>query len=726
MKTKREFGIRKYLGVERKSEIFRPKDGHFVQGKQIALRVLLKMEKRNKNCIKPNQESKPISMERSKSYKIGRFRIVSQLGKGGQGTVYLATDPHLQRQVAIKVLHGRSANAKTEQKNLLQEARTVSNLNHPNIIPIFEAGEHQGIPYLVFEYVDGISLMALMKKKEPLSVSRAISLMSQILNGVGYAHQTGFVHRDLKPGNVLLSKGGIPRVMDFGLSEMIGSDTLKGQVLAGTQRYMSPEHFSQTPIGAASDVFALGLILFEMLTRTPAFTGENQFNAIYKIIHEPTVAPSLLNPKVDGGLDSIVLKAVQKEPDARFPDANSMKKALDEYIDLKKRGLQAQSGGEDTHSTVDFLLRRIRYKKDFPAISKCIMEINRMTSSNSKASAKQLANVILTDYSLTNKLLKLVNSAFYGQAGGSVTSIYKAVVILGFEQIRLAASTLMLFTHLQGKSATKELRDAMIRSFMSGIIARDLTTRAKLRKTELAFICSMFHDLGKNLTIYYFQEEYAAIKEVMAKKGNDIQSAARSVLGISLDELGVGVARVWKFPENIVYSMRGLPAGPVEKPDSLLDNIRHFSVFANELSGLAGSGLSENQGKPLSRLVKRFEPSFSISEQEVLTLLQSEISMVRKYVAILNVDPEQSPFIQNLLKFIGTDDGSNEAKAPESHSPQTTASTKVKDSPTKRGVSKVKGSDHTKKLDGLSNQGPVAPRAGMWQGFLKLLRTLGF
>ncbi len=672
------------------------------------------------------QKSQFFPMERSKSYKMGRFIINGKLGKGGQGIVYLATDPTLQRQVAIKALHVESAKRKELQKNLLQEARNVSKLIHPNIIPIFDAGEHEGTPYLVFEYVDGISFKVLIEKKDPLPVSRAVTLMHQILEGVGYAHQKGIIHLDLKPGNILLSKSGVPRVMDFGLSELMGSDSGTGQKIRGTRRYMSPEHFSKVPVGPGSDVFALGLIFFEMLTRTPAFTGANQYNAIYKIIHEPTVAPSLLNPEVDTGLDSIVLKAVQKQPDARFPDANSMMEALDDYIEVKERGLTVQSGDKDTHSTVDFLLRRIQRKKDFPAFSKCVMDINKMTSSGSKASAKQLSNVILTDYSLTNKLLKLVNSSFYGQFGGRVTSIYKAVVILGFEQIRLAASTLMLFTHMQSESATTELRDSMIRSFMSGIIARDLTSRAKIRKTEFAFICSMFHDLGKNLAIYYFPEEYAEIKNEMATNGRDIQSAAASVLGISLDELGVGVARAWKFPENIVYSMRGLPDGPVEEPDSILDNLRHFSVFANELCELAGSGLPENQGKPLSRLVQRFEQSFSISKKEVLTLLHSEINMVQKYASILDVDPEKSPFIQNLLKFLEVDEGSNVAKATESQSPRASESGKVKDSPTKQGAPKVKVSDRKKAINRRSPPNTVALPKRIWQGFLNFSHKLGF
>jgi hypothetical protein len=267
----------------------------------------------------------------------------------------------------------------------------------------------------------------------------------------------------------------------------------------------------------------------------------------------------------------------------------------------------------------------------------------------------------------------------------------------------------------------------MIRSFMSGIIARDLTKRAKLGRTELAFICSMFHDLGINLTVYYFPEEYEEIKKLIAQNGNDIQGAARSVLGISFDELGVGVARAWKFPENIVYSMRGMPSGPVEKPDSVLDNLRHFAGFANELCGLAGNGLSENQGNPLSQLVERFEPSFSITEQEVLTLLHSEIDMVKKYAAILNVAPDQSPFLQSLLKFIETDDSPKEAETSENPPSQAKAAPKDEESPIKHIKDDIKETDQKKKMDELTNETPVVVRPiGLWERFLKFLGRLGF
>ena len=197
-------------------------------------------------------------MESTHSKKISRFEIISMLGKGAQGTVYLAKDPYLERQVAIKALKVKPGKAIHE--NLLEEARNVSQLNHPNIIPLFEAGEKKGIPFLVFEFVSGVLLKSIIDQKTALTVSHTVSLMRQILHGVGYAHGKGIIHLDLKPENIMISKNGVPRVMDFGRSMIIGSEKGNSQNLRGTLQYMSPEHFSEKPLGPYTDVFALGLI----------------------------------------------------------------------------------------------------------------------------------------------------------------------------------------------------------------------------------------------------------------------------------------------------------------------------------------------------------------------------------------------------------------------------------------------------------------------------------
>ncbi|MFZ7111432.1 MAG: protein kinase domain-containing protein [Desulfatiglandales bacterium] len=589
-------------------------------------------------------------MKKGVSYRIGRFQIIRRIGKGAQGAVFLAKDAYLQRYVAIKALHAGSADQNSLQKSLLQEAGIVGKLKHPNIVPIFEAGESKGIPYLVFEYVHGVSLERLLRKG-PLPIPQILKLIQQILRGVACAHRNGVVHRDIKPSNILISKGGVARITDFGISQKLGMNVQNGNVVWGSLPYMAPENFSERPLNPSSDVFSIGLIFYEMLTGRKAVDAENDFAMIYKILYEPSVAPSLMNKDVDKGIDGIALRALQKEQRARYPDAMAMEKDIEAYLGMKKGVMKAPAGKKQTHSTVEFLLRRMRHKTDFPAFSASITEINEKTSLESKSSVSELAHIILKDYALTNKLLKLANSAFYRQAKGGVSGIKQAVILLGYEQIRLAASSLVLFSHIGQGSASTEIRDEMIKSFMSGMIARDVAAREGIKDLEAGFICSMLHNLGKNLTIFYFPEEYAEIKAQVVKDGMDMQRAALNVLGISLDELGVSVAREWKFPEGIVYSMRSLPGGIVERPDSSLDKIRHFSIFANALCEIAGAYRPEQCEGLLDQLVQRFEPSFSLSHAAVLRLLDSAVRKIQRYASILDIDPVESPFIQGVLRF---------------------------------------------------------------------------
>ncbi|MBW1979974.1 MAG: HDOD domain-containing protein [Deltaproteobacteria bacterium] len=590
-------------------------------------------------------------MENQQLDKIGRFKVLSKLGKGSQGTVYLALDPYLERKVAIKTLNARSPAGGDRRTQLLQEARIVSKLQHPNIIPIFEVGAHKDLPYLVFEYIDGTSLKELIRAQDQFPIPGAVGLMTQIVDGLAYAHQRGIIHRDLSPANVLIGSNGVPRIMDFGISKMLNGSAETAADLRGTLRYMSPEHFANKPITPASDVFALGLIFYELLVGTAAVDGDNDFSVMYKIVNEPIVPPTSLNPKVDPELERIILKALEKDASSRYADAQEMKTALELYQSKQPAASIKGPGGTGTHSTVEFLLRRMRQKSDFPALSNYIVQVNDMTSSSSAASAKQLAQVILNDYSLTNKLLKLVNSAYYGQFTGGVTSISQAVVLLGFEQVRLAATSLILFTHLHGKSTSSRLGDPLIRSFTSAIIARDLAMMLGIQEREEAFICALFHDLGKNLAAYYFSDEYIEIEELVLKRGFDEQAASRLILGISYDELGVNVAKEWKFPERIVYSMRSLPEGKVEKPSSTLDLLRHFSALANQLSAAAATTAPKKKLQTLEEIACRFQPSLTTTPAELATLLEGAVDKLLNYSEFLGINTKKSSFIQRLIQW---------------------------------------------------------------------------
>jgi len=580
---------------------------------------------------------------------IERFEVQKVLGKGSQGVVYLARDPRLERQVAIKTIRVSSSNLKKQQARLMREARMVSRLQHPNIIPLFEAGEDKGLLFLVFEFVDGVSLGDRIKREGPLGVRQAIDMMIQILSGIQHAHDQGIVHRDLSPSNILIDANGLPRIMDFGISLMAGLEESMQKDVSGTPCYMSPEHFSKDPVTFQSDIFSLGLIFYEMVLGHPAVQADNYVAVMYKIAGEPLPPPSGENRDIDHRLDEIFLRSVEKKPEVRYASASKMRDALKAYLSSDEGEPESEGSGTAGHSTLDFLLRRIRHKGDFPSFSRNVMEINKKASVSraNMASASELANVILNDYSLTNKLLRLVNSAFYGQFAGTITTVSRAVVILGFEQVRTVASALLVFEHLQSSTHSEELKEEALQSFVSGMVAKDLADRLGFEKSEEAFICSMVHHLGRHLVLCYFPEEHEQIESRMASKGVSEAVAVRSVLGLSYEELGMGVARTWSFPDRIVQSMRPLPAGKPGTPKTDVEMLQNLSGFANDLIEAAIASNGEGN-KRVEDVLARFEGHFPMTDKQLGRLLSKVRERVAQFSDILNVNLEQSRLMRRL------------------------------------------------------------------------------
>ena len=217
--------------------------------------------------------------------------------------------------------------------------------------------------------------------------------------------------------------------------------------------------------------------------------------------------------------------------------------------------------------TLDFLLRRMRHKSDFPALSATIGAINRASASEDE-SANTLTKHILKDFALTSKLLKMVNSAYFGAFGGTISTVSKAVVIMGFDRIRNAAITLMLFEHLQNKAQAARLKEDLVASYFSGVLARQLVAKTGIRNLEEAFICATFHNLGRLLTSFYFPEEDRQIQRLIRQKGVDEMQASIQVLGVSFEELGIGVAKVWNFPPRLIQSMRHIDEDEVVRADT--------------------------------------------------------------------------------------------------------------------------------------------------------------
>jgi len=580
---------------------------------------------------------------------IGRFKILRVLGEGAQSVVYLAEDPHLQREVAIKTVHlaGGEDHLKRTQA-LIDEARTVSKLQHPNIVPIFEAGEHEGNPYLVFEYVQGSDLSHLIKREGALPSQRAVELAIQILDAVAYAHQNNIIHRDLKPSNILLNAEGVPRVMDFGIatriSEQAGAE--KELMLFGTPSYMAPEYITNKEIGPKLDIFASGMILHQMLTGKPAVQGSDPRDTLRLIVTEPIAPPSARNTHVDEKLDDIVLKALAKDPANRYGSAQEMKAALQAYLNPETDPIASDTN----QGTLDFLLRRMRHKSDFPALAESISAINRIASSEME-SVTQLSNAILKDVALTSKLLKVVNAAYYTQCGGgAISTVSRAVVILGFDAVRNLALTLMLFDHLQNKEHAALLKDEFVRSLYSGIIAKGLANKVGVRNSEEGFICALFHNLGKMLSMFYLMEEVEEVNKVAQQKKMSEENASIAVLGMSYQDIGIGVSKAWNFPEQIPHSMRSLPGDKVKKPATDSDRLNTLAAFSHEICRMATQEDSGEKTKELLRLTQRFGSAMDISGKTILDTAESAALDFAKFVSTLQLDLRQSKLGKQLIK----------------------------------------------------------------------------
>lgn len=578
---------------------------------------------------------------------IGRFEVIKELGRGAQGVVYLARDPRLDRQVAIKTLRVSSA---AQNDSLLREAKTVSNLQHPNIIPLYDLGSHEGAPYLVYAYIAGETLAQLLKRSGALTMANAARIVADVLDALASAHGQGIMHLDIKPANVMISSAGQHLVMDFGIARSISQQPDASGGITGTPQYMAPETISSQGAEFRSDLFSVGIMLYEMVTGTPVIDSNNVFQILNRNAHEKAEAPSSRNVKVDEKLEWIILKAIAKKPEERFPSALAMRQALLTYLD-SSRGSEIDAPDADFSSTLRFLLRRMRSKSDFPALSGIIHEINKIVSSESEGSSK-LAQAILQDFSLTNKLLKLVNTVSYSQFGGQINTISKAVSILGFESVRNIAMSLILMDFLQNKSQAQEMKDDVISSFFSGVVAVQLSEGASAQEVEETMICAMFLNLGRMIAKFYFFEESEEIIRLMEDKGIDEDAAALKVLGVSYNELGIGIAKTWNFPDRLITGIQKIKGGKVAMPGSDIGRISVTVNMANELCSIATVNDPKGKKEALKKIRERYSGVVDASEEMLSSALEKGLQDLSLRSNVLGIDTSKSVSLKNLRGWL--------------------------------------------------------------------------
>ncbi|EPD83587.1 hypothetical protein HMPREF1529_02969 [Microbacterium sp. oral taxon 186 str. F0373] len=260
----------------------------------------------------------------------GRYRVRARIARGGMATVYVATDLRLERRVALKVMHSHLSDDTVFQSRFIQEARAAARLADPHVVNVFDQGQDGEMAYLVMEYLPGITMRELLREQKRLSIPQTITIMDAVLSGLAAAHRAGIVHRDVKPENVLLAEDGRIKIGDFGLARATSANTATGQMLLGTIAYLAPELVTRGTADARSDIYALGIMLYEMLVGEQPYKGEQPMQIAYQHATDSVPRPSARNPGIPEQFDELVMWATERNPDDRPVDARAMLERLRE------------------------------------------------------------------------------------------------------------------------------------------------------------------------------------------------------------------------------------------------------------------------------------------------------------------------------------------------------------------------------------------------------------
>ena len=331
--------------------------------------------------------------------KIGKYDVIDVIGRGGMGIVYKAVDPFLERLVAIKMMSGAYSDKPELLKRFFREAQSTGSLQHPNIVTVFQLGDHDGSPYLVMEFLEGESLDSIISSRRELTLLEKINLIVEVCHGLEHAHHRGIVHRDIKPANIMVSKEGAVKIVDFGIAHMAAENVTKTGQIMGSVSYMAPEQVNGKPVDARTDIFSTGVLLYQLVTYSHPFEGESTAATLLKIIHE--APPPLKNfvSEYPPDLDTIISKALAKNRDERYHSAEDL--ALDlvqlqarlkqELVAKHLRQVSVLLEEAELHKAKDQLLQVLKIDRQNTEASLLLREVqHRIQEEQIKAQVHQL------------------------------------------------------------------------------------------------------------------------------------------------------------------------------------------------------------------------------------------------------------------------------------------------------------------------------------------------
>lgn len=590
--------------------------------------------------------------------KLGNYEITEKLAQGGMGIIYQARHTTLNRFVAIKFLASHLSEEKEYVERFHREARATALLNHPNITTVYDAGVSDDVYYLVLEYVKGKDLGTFIRESTDLmEEARCIKLMHQAASALSYAHKEGIIHQDIKPQNLLLTAEDQIKICDLGLATFIHekSDSLLGEgEVIGTPYYLSPEQVRDPKnLDARTDIYSLGATFYHLLTGHPPFTGDSNEQIMTKHLTESFPPPQKFRPAVSEGVAYVLSKMMSRELADRYQTMDE----LIEHLVLLEAGKspvtkpppKVQENDAIFQGKVATLTRRLQGKTDFPSMSGTMAIITKLVSVTDNTTVNELAEAILSDFALTNKILKLVNSVFYSGFGDKIGTVSQAIMVLGLGQVRNAALSLMLFENLANRPHAAEIKESSISNYFSGVLGKNLAIRLRVANKEEAFICSIFHNLGKLLVTFYLTDDRQKIKDLLKKDPTlTDEQAAIAILGKSYEHFGMKVGHDWNFPEQIILTMERLPDDhELPRPATLTAQLHAIVCFANALcSILRNNDLPEaDRENAFNTLLGRYKNCFPLTLEEMGECIELSLEELSLFTRSLDMKMNVQEYI---------------------------------------------------------------------------------
>ena len=453
----------------------------------------------------------------TKNQKINdRYQIIKTIGEGGMANVYLAYDTILERQVAVKVLRGDLATDEKFVRRFQREALSASSLSHPNIVEVYDVGEDNGIYYIVMEYIEGKHLKQLLKKRGKLSLNEVIDIMLQITDGMSSAHDSYIIHRDIKPQNIMILDNGMVKITDFGIAMALNSTQLtQTNSVMGSVHYLPPEQASGRGATIQSDVYSMGILMYELLTGTLPYRGDNAVEIALKHLKEPLPNIRKELPDIPQSVENVILKSTAKNPKNRYPDARSMHDDLMTVLD-ESRANEERFVYKYPEFDDNLTLKREK------EIEKT-MELSKITEDDGIAVKKIESNPDKNEKKRENKILLILGAVFTGLAIITVCIVLLLPKITETKDVtvpNVAGKTMSEATEIlnsKGLKISAETRKAASDTVKEGDVVKTEPSAGRTVKEGSTVI--LYESLGEaSFTLEdYTNQNYIEVKTILEK-----------------------------------------------------------------------------------------------------------------------------------------------------------------------------------------------------------------